>query len=217
MNRAQMLLIIGIILTAVADMYALFRLPPEKTLGQLYKILYVHVPPIWVAYVAFAASLVYSILYVIKRDPRYDLVAYSAVVLGVHLSGLSILLGSIFSSKAWGTYWEWREPRMTSTLILFLAYLGYLVLRSSIGDVERRRSISAVYAVMVFVTVPMSYVSVKMFRSLHPLPELSPEMKYMLLVTFLTNLILFTAMLRLLYTRSLEKERHLWEAGSLGA
>ncbi len=216
MRRSAILLVAGIVSTALANFYALFKLPPEQTLGHLYKILYVHVPPIWVAYVLFAASLIYSVLYVIRRNPRYDLAAYSAVALGVCLSGVSILLGSIFSSKAWGTYWEWSEPRMTSTLILFLAYVGYLVLRSSIGDIEKRREVSAVYAIMAFVTVPMSYVSVKMFRSLHPLPQLSPEMKYMLLATFFTNLLLFLPMLRLIYLRNVEREKRFLEVEPLG-
>ncbi len=217
MRRESMLLVAGIASTALANLYALFGLPPERSLGHLYKILYVHVPPIWVAYVMFAASLVYSILYVARRDHRYDLVAYSTVMLGVSLSAVSILLGSIFSNKAWGTYWEWSEPRMTSTLILFLTYVGYLVLRSSIGDLGKRREVSAVYAIMAFVTVPMSYVSVKMFRSLHPLPELSPEMKYMLLVSFLTNLLLFLPMLKLLYGKNLYREKLLLEGDMYGS
>ena len=217
MRREYMLLVAGIASTALANLYALFRLPPERSLGHLYKILYVHVPPIWVAYVMFAASLVYSILYVARRDHRYDLVACSAVMLGVSLSAVSILLGSIFSNKAWGTYWEWSEPRMTSTLILFLTYVGYLVLRSSIGDLGKRREVSAVYAIMAFVTVPMSYVSVKMFRSLHPLPELSPEMKYMLLVSFFTNLLLFLPMLKLLYGKNLYREKLLLEGDMYGS
>lgn len=216
MRGTVLLLATGIASTALANLYTLSRLPPEQTLGQLYKILYVHVPPIWVAYVLFAVSLAYSVLYVVRRNPRYDLVAYSAVALGVCLSGVSILLGSIFASKAWGTYWEWSEPRMTSTLILFLAYVGYLVLRASIGDVGKKREVSAVYAIMAFVTVPMSYVSVKMFRSLHPLPQLSPEMKYMLLATFLTNLLLFLPMLKLIYLRNVGREKRLLEVESLG-
>ena len=206
------MMLIGVLsVNAVACVIALFHLPPEAKLGHLYKIIYVHVPLAWVSYVAFTTALVSGILYIVKKEGKYDLLSYSSVTLGVVFSGLAILLGSIFSSKAWGTYWEWREPRMTSTLILFLAYVGYLALRESIGDLEKRRRISAVYSIMAFVTVPLSYVAVKMFRSLHPLPELSPEMRLMLYVTFLTNVLVYIIMLRLLYHRSLAWERTILE------
>ena len=211
MDRARKVFVVGVLSTIIVHLFILSVLPPERTLGETYKILYVHVPPIWVAYIGFVISLVSSILYIVKNNYKYDVLAYSAVFLGVILSGLGIVLGSIFSGKAWGTHWEWREPRMTSTLILFLAYLGYLVLRSSIGDLEKRMSVSAVYAIMVFVTVPMSYVSVKMFRSLHPLPELSPLMKYMLVVSLLVQLLLFLPLFYVFYRSRLERARKVFE------
>ena len=216
MKRVLAILALALLATAVLHLYILLELPPEKTLGEIYKILYVHVPPIWVAYVFFVTALVSSVLFTVKRLAKYDALAYSSVLLGVVLSGLAILLGSIFAREAWGTYWEWSEPRMTSTLILFLAYLGYLVLRSSIDDIQKKREISAVYSIMAFITVPMSYVSVKMFRSLHPLPELAPIMKYALLATFLVNLLIFSSLLKILYNIVLWEDRKI-EGGDFDA
>ena len=182
-------------------LYVLLYLPPEKTLGQLYKIIYVHVPAAWLSYVAFSVALVTGTLYIFRRDRKYDLISFSSVELGVFFSGIAIFLGMIFSNKAWGVYWEWREPRLTSTLILFLTYLGYLALRASISDFEKKRSISSVYAIMAFVTIPLSYASAKIFRSIHPLPQLSPEMKMFLYLSFLTIIVLYVALLNSFYTK----------------
>ena len=207
MRNLYALLASSIVANAVVLLAALYYLPPEKTLGHLYKIVYVHVPPAWTAYVAFTVALMSSIMYVRRGFSRYDLLSYSSILLGVFLTGLAILLGSILSSKAWGTYWEWREPRMTSTLILFLTYLGYLVLRASIEDIEKKRAVSAAYAIMAFVTIPLSYASARIFRSLHPLPELTFEMRLMLLAAFFTHLAIFYALLRILHARLIEMEK----------
>ena len=191
----------------VVQVYILLFLPPEQTLGELYKIIYVHVPAAWVSYIAFTVALIYGTLYIFRRASKYDLISFSSVGLGVFFSGLAILLGMIFSNKAWGTYWEWREPRITSTFILFLTYVGYLALRGSIGDLEKKRSISSVYSVMAFVTIPLSYVSIKIFRSIHPLPVLSPEMKLFLYISFFTNVAIYIVLLNLLYKKFSIKER----------
>lgn len=209
--RNLQLLLLALSLNAITCIVALFYMPPEATLGHLYKIIYVHVPPAWTSYVAFTIALITSVLYIVKRDTRYDIASYTSVSLGVFFSGLAILLGSIFSSKAWGTYWEWREPRMTATLIVFLTYIGYLALRSSIGDLEKKKSITAVYSIMAFITVPLSYVAVKIFRSLHPLPELTFEMRILLYIAFLTNLAVYAVLYKILYSTSLEEEKKLLE------
>ena len=195
------LLAIMLLVNLLVHFYIFSYLPPEQTLGELYKIIYVHVPPAWVSYVAFTISLIASVLYIIRGDNKYDLISFSSVSLGVVFSGLAIVIGMIFSNKAWGTYWEWREPRLTATLILFLAYVGYLTLRASIGDLEKKKSISSVYSIMAFVTIPLSYVSTKIFRSIHPLPELSPEMRLFLYISFFVNLVIFSLLLSKLYTK----------------
>lgn len=194
-------IIFALAINLVVDLYILLYLPPERTLGELYKIIYVHVPAAWVSYVAFTTALICSTLYIFKKKSKYDLLSFSSVGLGVFFSGLAILLGMIFSNKAWGTYWEWREPRITSTFILFLTYVGYLALRASIGDLEKRRSISSVYSIMAFVTIPLSYVSIKIFRSIHPLPELSPIMRIFLYISFFTTIALYIVLLDLLYRK----------------
>ena len=203
------LLAAGLLTNIVVHFYIFSYLPPEQTLGELYKIIYVHVPPAWVSYVAFTISLIASVLYILRNDGKYDLISFSSVSLGVVFSGLAIVIGMIFSNKAWGTYWEWREPRLTATLILFLAYLGYLVLRASIEDLDKKRSISSVYSIMAFVTIPLSYVSTKIFRSIHPLPELSPEMRLFLYISFIVNLVIFFSLLSSLYTKFTIKEKML--------
>lgn len=206
--RKSTLSVVGILIVNVLIHFInLYYLPPERTLGHLYKIIYVHVPLAWISYVAFSVSLISSSLYILKRKVNYDLISYVSVVLGVINAGLAILLGSIFSKKAWGFYWEWREPRITSTFILFLVYLGYIALRHSINDIERCRNISAVYSIMAFVTIPISYISVKIFKSLHPLPALTFEMRMALYFTFLVNLMLYAWFLKNLYSYFSVRER----------
>ncbi len=206
--KKSFILLTGILaINAIIHFYDLFYLPPEKTLGHLYKIIYVHVPLAWISYLAFTISLVSSISYIFKRKAVYDRISYASVILGVVSIGLSILLGSIFSKKAWGVYWEWREPRITSTFILFMVYLGYIALRQSITDIERSRKISAVYSIMAFVTIPISYISVRIFGSLHPLPLLSSEMRLALYLTFIANLLLYLWCLKNLYSYLSCKEK----------
>ncbi len=205
--RSSILLFIVLIVNLLMQIYILLYLPPEQTLGELYKIIYVHVPPAWVSYMAFTIALIGSLLYIFRRNSKYDLISFSSVGIGVFFSGLAILIGMIFSNKAWGAYWEWREPRLTATLILFLTYVGYLALRASIGDLEKKRSLSSVYAIMAFVTIPLSYASTKIFRSIHPLPVLSPEMRLFLYLSFLVNALIFFLLLNLFYRKFSMEEK----------
>ncbi len=147
-----------------------------------YLILYIHVPISWNMYVAFTISFVASLLYLLKEDVRYDLLAMTSVVIGVVYGVASITTGMLWANEVWGAPWNW-DPRQTATLVLFLAYVGYIALRGSISDVDRMRVFSATYAIAAFVTLPISYVSAVSFRSLHtqlPKQPLGPD-AYMLL------------------------------------
>ena len=141
--------------------------PPEATMGDLYRILYVHLPAAWVCYLAFTLSMVGSVLYLQRREPRYDTLAEVSAVLGLLFGAVTLVTGSIWANAAWGTYWNW-DPRETTTLVLWVAYLGYITLKLSLENEERRAVVGSVYNILAFVTVPLSYFSLQLLPTLHP-------------------------------------------------
>jgi heme exporter protein C len=141
--------------------------PPEATMGDLYRILYVHLPSAWICYLAFTLSMVGSVLYLQRREPRYDTLAEVSAVLGLLFGAVTLVTGSIWANAAWGTYWNW-DPRETTTLVLWVAYLGYITLKLSLENEERRAVVGSVYNILAFVTVPLSYFSLQLLPTLHP-------------------------------------------------
>ncbi|MBI4212221.1 MAG: cytochrome c biogenesis protein CcsA [Deltaproteobacteria bacterium] len=171
--------LIAILFFAFAQYWALAIAPPEKWMGDVYRILFVHVPAAWNALLMLSVSFVASILYLIKRKPFYDRLAASSSEVGVVLTGLTLMLGSIWGKPTWGVWWTW-DPRLTTTAILFLLYMGYQILRRLIDDAEQRAKISAALGTMIFLNVPIVYFSVKWWRTLHQLQSspqtVAPEM-----------------------------------------
>lgn len=139
---------------------------PDREMGHLMKILYVHVPAAWTAFLAFAAVFVASILYLWKRREKYDLFAASAAEAGVLLTGLTLVLGSIWGRPTWGVWWTW-DPRLTTTFILFVIFVGYLALRAFAEDPEQRARWSAAVGILGFLNVPIVYMSVRWWRTIH--------------------------------------------------
>lgn len=144
-----------------------FHAPVERTLGPVQKIFYMHLPLAWWALLSFFVVFVASILYLIKREERWDFAAGAAAEIGVLFSALALVTGSIWARKSWNTWWTW-DPRLTTTLVMWFIYAGYLLLRSM--DFERRRQavICAVVGIVAFLDVPLVFYSARLFRSIHP-------------------------------------------------
>jgi heme exporter protein C len=149
-----------------AQATALLISPPDRDMLHLQKIMYVHVPTAWSAFIAFGVTFVMSIAYLATRRERHDLLAASAAEVGVVLTGLTLALGSIWGRPTWGVWWTW-DPRLTSTLILFLIFVGYLALRSFTEDDDRRARWSAAIGILGALNVPIVYFSVRWWRTLH--------------------------------------------------
>lgn len=149
-----------------AQVTALLVSAPDRDMGDLQKIMYVHVPAAWNAMIAFFVVFVASILYLAKRQPRHDLLAASAAEVGVLLTALTLTLGSIWARPTWGVWWTW-DPRLTSTAIMLLIYAGYLALRAFTEDDERRARWSAAVGVLAFLNVPIVYMAVRWWRTIH--------------------------------------------------
>lgn len=149
-----------------AQVTAFARSAPDRDMGHLQKILYVHVPAAWMAFIAFAVVFVASVLYLWKRQEKHDLLAASAAEVGTMLTALTLVVGSTWGRSTWGVWWTW-DPRLTTTAILFLVYVGYLSLRAFTEDDERRARWSAAVGILGFLNVPIVYMSVRWWRTIH--------------------------------------------------
>jgi heme exporter protein C len=153
-----------------AQTYAILTSPAEGDMGHLQKIMYVHVPAAWMTFLSFFVVLVFSVRYMWKRRERDDLIAASAAEVGATFNGLTLMLGMIWGRPAWGVWWVW-DARLTSTLVLFLIFVGYLALRAFVDDPDQRARWSAAVGAIGALNVPIVYMSVKWWRTLHQPPS----------------------------------------------
>ena len=151
---------------AAAQVISVLISPADRAMGHLQKIMYVHVPAAWVAMLGFFLVFVWSIVYLWKRELRHDRRAAATAEVSVLFTGLTLALGSIWGKPTWGIWWTW-DPRLTSTAIMLLIYVGYLALRSFTEDEDRRARWSAAVGILGFLNVPIVYFSVKWWRTLH--------------------------------------------------
>ena len=165
--------------------------PREVTQGNVQRIMYVHVPSVLVAYLAFAVVFVASIAYLARRLEAADRVAHASAEIGVLFNGITIVTGSIWGKPTWGTWWTW-DARLTSVAILFVMYLGYLLLRGMIEDRERGARYAAVLGIVAALNIPLVHFSVLWWRTLHQPPSLlkpgAPTMSSAIVVPLLVNL-----------------------------
>lgn len=152
----------------LAAMYlALFYAPREATQGDVQRILYFHVPVAWVGFLAFFVVLVGSAMYLWNRDERWDRLARSSAEIGLLFITLTLITGSIWARAVWGTWWDWT-PQLTTSLILWFIYLGYLMLRAYAPSREQGARYAAVLGIVGFADVPIVYLAGKLARDLHP-------------------------------------------------
>lgn len=162
---------------------ALIVSPADRDMGDLQKIMYVHVPAAWITMLSFFAVLIYSVRYLWQRRENDDLIAASAAEVGATFNGLTLLLGMLWGRPTWGVWWTW-DARLTSTLVLFLIFVGYLSLRAFIEEPVRRAQWSAAVGILGAINVPIVYLSVRWWRTLHQVQS-SPSTVDPLYVLFL--------------------------------
>jgi len=154
---------------AVTAFLALYVTPPRENQGfQAVRLLYLHVPCAWLAYLAFGVTALASILWLIPRtrNTTWDLLAGASAEIGVVFTALMLAVGSLWGKPTWGTWWEW-DARLTTTAILFFLYLGYLALRRTGATSDERGTRCAIAAIIAFVDVPINYLSVQWWQTLH--------------------------------------------------
>lgn len=165
--RAQRVMGIATLVTLTATAaFGLFVVPPDATQGEVQRLMYVHVPIAWVTFLAFGVVFLASVAYLITKRIQWDRVAVASAEIGVICCALTIVLGSLWGRPVWGTWWTW-DPRLTTTAVLLLIYVGYLSLRKVADSPARRAKWSAVVGVIGFIDVPIVHESVVWWRSLH--------------------------------------------------
>jgi len=156
----------AILFLAALGMVFLYA-PLEATMNYVQKIFYFHIANAWVGMLGFIAAAVAGVVYLVKHDLKWDIVELAAVEISLVFFFIAIVTGSIWARPSWGTYWTW-EPRLTTAAILELVYLAYLLLRQGIDDPDRRARFSAVYTLIGAISVPITFVSIRLFRTIHP-------------------------------------------------
>ena len=193
-------LIVAAALLMLADLYLIFMVAPtDSVLGQVQRVFYFHVPLAVLSFLSFFVMFLASIGYLVGRSPKLDSLAHAATEVGVVFVTLALITGIIWARPVWGVWWTW-EPRLTTTLILWLIYVACLMVRSYAPNRVRGAVYAAVVGIIGFVDVPIVYYSVQWWRSIHPsavvgpLAEagsLHPTMLAVLLFSFLAFLALF--------------------------
>ncbi|MCK5577460.1 MAG: cytochrome c biogenesis protein CcsA [Dehalococcoidales bacterium] len=215
--RSRILLGVTTLLMLAALYMVFIYVPTEAETGVIQRIFYFHVPLAWVAFLAFLVVFVASIRYLWKRDKKWDFIASSSAEVGLVFTTLVLITGSIWARPTWGAWWVW-DSRLTSSLVLWLIYLAYFIVRSYIGEEERRARFAAVVGVIGFIDVPVVALAITLWRTQHPGPVifesgLSGEM----MATLMVAIAAFTALYFLLFTGRVSLKKDEDEAGRLKA
>ncbi len=165
--------LLGLILLLVGSYIGLFVAPPERHMGDVQRIMYVHVPCAWGGLVAYTAAFILAIGSLWNGRRRWDAALVGSIEIGLVLNALLLVQGSIWAKPTWGVWWDW-DVRLTTSLIMLILFCGVLALRSFVEDPERRASWTAIGTIVSFVDVPLVYFCVRWWRSLHQVQS-SPE------------------------------------------
>ncbi len=207
-NKIYSGLAVLVAILMIISIYMVFCYAPiEKNMGFVQKIFYFHLPVAIIPYLAFLITLIFSVVYLVKRERKWDILAFTSAEIGLVIDTLVLITGPFWAKPVWGHWWVW-EPRLTTSFIMWLLYVGYLLLRNSVPEEERRARFSAVYGIVAFVSVPISFMSIRWWRTVHPLVlkttgiELEPPM----VATIFVCLFTFTLFYFLLWTERVRLE-----------
>ena len=191
--------IVTVTMLVLATAMVFFYAPMEAVMGQVQRVFYFHVASAWVGMLSFMVAAIVGIAYLRTADRKWDIVGVSAVEVGMVFGLITIISGSIWARPIWNTWWTW-DPRLTTATIMELIYAAYLLLRQGIEDPDRRARFGAVYAIIGFLSVPLTFFSARLFRTIHPVvigtnqPGATGgfDMTPLMLQTFLFSLLTFS-------------------------
>jgi len=193
--------ILSILLFTAVLILILFFTPTELTMGPVQKVFYFHVASAWGGMLSFILAAAAGIGYLVTRKVRWDWLSLSSVEVGLVFGLIAILSGMIWAQPIWNTWWVW-DPRLTTTAIMEIIYLAYFILRSGLDTPETRARLGAVYVIVSVITVPLTFFSIRLFRTIHPVViatggdggsafNMTPRM----LLAFIASLVVFTLIL----------------------
>lgn len=190
---------LSLLLLAAATYMALVFAPMEAVMGNVQRVFYFHVAVGWVGMMGFLLAVAAGVLFLATGNSRWDIFGVAGVEVGLVFSLLNIVTGSIWARPVWNTWWTW-DPRLVTATIMVLVYVAYLLLRQGIEDPERRARFGAIYALLGFISVPLSFLSIRIWRTIHPVVvgnsdpgaqgtfDMTSDMR----ITFFFSLITFT-------------------------
>jgi heme exporter protein C len=167
-RKLAILNIITLVLVIAATLIVFLYAPIEANMGRVQKIFYFHISTAWVGMLGFMVAVIVGIAFLVTGQRKWDIAGLAAVEVSMVFFSIAIVTGSIWARRTWGVWWNW-DPRLTSAAIVELVYSAYLMLRQGIDDPDRRARFGAVYAIIAFVSVPITFVSIRILRTIHPL------------------------------------------------
>ena len=199
MNRSIARVTLGslALIAIAAGLWLAFTSSPDVFQREYVRIMYVHVPGSWLAFLAFGVTALASLAWLISKRMVFDRIAEASAEIGVLFTAVSLLTGMLWGYPVWGTFWDWGDPRMASTALMFFVYLGYLALRRAVSDPTARARRSAILGMIAVVQVPLVYFSVTLWRSLHQGMTVRPDgiaMDGSMVAALLVNIGAFTVL-----------------------
>ena len=191
--------IVTVLMLIIATAMVFFYAPMEAVMGNVQRVFYFHVAAGWVGMLGFLVAAISGVIYLRTSGQKWDRVSLASVEIGMVFALINVITGSIWARPIWNTWWTW-DPRLTTATIMLLIYAAYLLLRQGIDDPDRRARFGAVYAIVGFLSVPLTFFSARLFRTIHPVvvgtnqPGATGafDMTPVMLQTFLFSLLVFT-------------------------
>lgn len=174
MTRVRVLFGMAAVAMGVGLWFALTA-PPDALQGVYSRLINIHVPSLWLAFLAFGVTAFGSIMWLARKEARWDRLAASSVEVGVLFTAIGLFTGMVWGKAVWGTAWDWSDPRLATTAMMFFVYIGYIALRSAVDDPVVRARRSAILGAIAVIQVPLVYFSVNLFRTLHQTQSLRPD------------------------------------------
>ena len=167
-NVKVLILVTAVILILISVYLAFIYTPTHDTMGDVQRIFYFHVATAWVSYLAFGVTFVASLLYLKSKDLKWDTIAYGSAEVGLIFCTLAIITGSFWGKAAWGVFWKWEDIKLFITLVLLLVFIAYLALRSNAKSRISKANLSAVFGIIGFICVPLSFAANRIWQQYHP-------------------------------------------------
>ncbi|MBN2693607.1 cytochrome c biogenesis protein CcsA [bacterium] len=211
-NKLFYFLIVASFISTSFAIYSISMVPAERTMGVVYKIFYFHMPSAVLSMILFFGAFITAIIYLIKKNSKVEFFTRAFVEVGVLLATFVIISGPLWAKKAWGVYWTW-DPRLTFTLMMWLIYLSYIVLRAS-GDTDGIKKGSAILAILGFVDIPLVKISSQKWGGIHPVLSkesggfgISGDMQNTLILSFISIVLISSLLIYLRYFSLLITEK----------